>query len=639
MRGDSWYFEQLVSYIYTGKILKEISEIMQETQTEVFEPEEPKKRSWVEWFGSDEAIQWVFLLFGLAIIVIIMARLQFSTDAICCGDWDGYYHIRWSTLLWENFSHFKWLPEFKWLPLTVLNPQDYDDHHFLFHLLQIPFLWFFEPVMASKVAAVVFGSLAIFSVYWMMFRYKLDHLLLWLGALLTCANPFFYRMNMAKAPPLTIIYTVLGVYLLFQRKYIWLLPLMFLFVWTYSLFPMLWGAALVWTLILAWNERRFEWRPLTYTTIGMVAGNLINPYFPNNFKLFFEHVFTKVSSGDYVVGVGGEWYPYTGWELITHLTIAMIAMLVGYILFGPRDGKLPEKATFFLVFTSVLFLAMFRSKRYAEYFPPMAILFAAFSWQAFWLPRVVELPDHFRRDLEGFLDVEEKGAGYDPWSIPKKIVAAGIGLGFLLLMFHNYIGYDLGHGIKQEGLITSIKNNEKADKHRRAMAWMNENVPENELIFNADWDDFPKMFFFDQKHRYVSGLDPTYLFSKNPDLSRLFDDITNGKHEDPALIIREKFGANYIFSDIKRHADMYAKMMESGWVEKVYEDDEDYILKIRAEKGDPPAEAKPAPDDASDEPTPEEIQAAEAEEEDNTLDEPDDNLSEEGNNAPKEPNK
>ena len=80
--------------------------------------------------------------------------------------------------MWENFSHGKWLPEFKWLPLTVLNPADYDDHHFLFHLLQIPFLWFFEPVKAAKVGAVVFGSLAIFSVYWMMFRYKIDHLLL-----------------------------------------------------------------------------------------------------------------------------------------------------------------------------------------------------------------------------------------------------------------------------------------------------------------------------------------------------------------------------------------------------------------------------------------------------------------------------
>jgi hypothetical protein len=585
------------------------------------------QRTWVEWFGSDDAIRMVYLLFGLAVIIIIMVRLQFATSAVCCGDWDGYYHIRWSQLLWENFSQGKWLPEFKWLPLTVLGPQDYDDHHFLFHLLQIPFLWFFEPERAAKVAAVVFGSLAIFSVFWMMFRYKVDHLLIWLGALLTCANPFFYRMNMAKAPPLTIIYTVLGVYMLFQRKYVWLLPLMFLFVWTYSLFPMLWGAALVWTIILAWNERRFEWRPLTYTSIGLILGNLVNPYFPNNFKLFFEHLATKVSSGDYVVGVGGEWYPYTGRELLTHLTIAMIAMLVGYIFFGPRDKKLPEKATFFLMFSSVLFLAMFWSKRFAEYFPPMAILFAAFSWQAFWLPREVELPEDFRRDLEPFLDVEIKTAKKDPWDIPKKVTAGAIGAFFLALMYYNFIGIDLEKwglkGVKQEGMITSIASNEKSTKHQKAMTWVRDNIPEGEIIFNADWDDFPKMFYYDQKHAYVNGLDPTYLYSKNPELSRLFDDITTGKHDEPALIVREKFGSHYIFSDIKRHQDMYAKAMESGWVEKIYEDDEDYVLKIRDEKGEPPKETKAAESSPSAEPTEDEIKAAENEENDDNLDEPD----------------
>ena len=119
----------------------------------------------------------VYLVFGFIAIVMVMWFLQFRTTAICCGDWDGYYHIRWSSLLWENFSQGKWLPTFEWLPLTVLNPQDYNDHHFLFHLLQIPFLWFFEPVMAAKVAAVVFSSLAIFSVYWLLYRYDVDHLL------------------------------------------------------------------------------------------------------------------------------------------------------------------------------------------------------------------------------------------------------------------------------------------------------------------------------------------------------------------------------------------------------------------------------------------------------------------------------
>src|SRR5690606_4659373 len=224
--------------------------------------------------------------------------------------------------------------------------------------------------------------------------FRSDYPLIWFGGIMTCAAMFFFRMNMAKAPPLTIIFTVIGIYLLWERKYVWLLPLMFAFVWTYSLFPLLFIAAVIWAAIIAWNERRFEWHPVAYTAGGMVLGNVIKPYFPNNLRLFYELAVTKIKVGsDFAVSVGGEWYPYSGIELLKNFPFALPAMLIGYILFVPRTSKLPEKATFLLVFVTMLLAAQFRSKRFAEYFPPFAILFAAFSWQAFTRWRPVELPD------------------------------------------------------------------------------------------------------------------------------------------------------------------------------------------------------------------------------------------------------
>jgi hypothetical protein len=90
---------------------------------------------------------------------------------------------------------------------------------------------------------------------------------------------------------------------------------MFAFVWTYSLFSASFIAAFFWTVIVAWNERKFEWRPLAYTVGGMILGNLINPYFPQNLLLFWEHFYTKFKVGsDFAVAVGGEWYPYSGWN-------------------------------------------------------------------------------------------------------------------------------------------------------------------------------------------------------------------------------------------------------------------------------------------------------------------------------------
>ncbi len=547
------------------------------------------KPGWKEWFGTEEAIRWVYLIFGFFVIVLLMVLLQFSTQAICCGDWDGYYHIKWSSLLWENFRQGRWLPDFTWLPLTVLNQKDYADHHFLFHLLQIPFLWFFEPVMAAKIAAVFYGSLAIFSVYWLMFRYQVDYLLLWLAALLTCANSFFFRMNMAKAPPLTIIYTIAGIYLLFERKYVWLLPLMFVFVWTYSLFPMLFIAAFIWTLIVAWNERRFEWRPVAYTFGGMVLGNVINPYFPQNIWLFVEHFLEKFKVGDFAVAVGGEWYPYSGVELLLNFPVAFTAMLIGYILFAPRSGKLPEKSTFLLMFVTVLLVSQFRSKRFAEYFPPFAILFAAISWRDFLISNIQSQGDSEIR-TEAQIDSNKKSKSQKTYEIIKEIGVWTLGVILVLWMFYNIAGINLTRwfNFKEDGLISNIQSNEPNDKYRRAMTWANENIPEGERIFNCNWDDFPKLFFLDTKHNYVYGLDPNYLYTKNPEIYKLIGEITSGKVEDPAPVIREKFGANFVMSDAKENEDFIKNCLESGWCEMVYEDDEARILKIRDQKGEPP---------------------------------------------------
>ncbi|MFN0278456.1 MAG: hypothetical protein ACKVRN_07625 [Pyrinomonadaceae bacterium] len=580
-----------------------MEEILNETPETPDEEPVATRLSWREFLETEEAVRVIYLIFGFCAIAMVMTFLQTRTDAICCGDWDGYYHIKWSSLIWENFKQFKWLPTFEWLPLTVLNPRDYADHHFLFHLLQIPFLWFFEPVMAAKFAAIVFSTLAIFSVYWMLYRYGVQHQLIWLAAIMTCSNAFFYRMNMAKAPPLTIIISVLGIHLLFQRKYVWLLPLMFAFVWTYSLFPLLWLAAIIWTAIIAWNERVFEWRPLAYTTGGMILGNIINPYFPNNIYLFVGHFTEKFKiGGDFAVAVGGEWYAYSGQELLMGFPIALAAMLLGYILFVPRGGKVPEKAAFFLAFTTILLASQFRSKRFAEYFPPFAILFAAFAWRSFKDLQNSNLPTEFLHDIGQYFDVNKPTARQEWWNAARQASVWVLGIALCIFWIYNLIGLH-SWGFDAPGMIDNIVTNEPADKYRRAMEWATTideetgdlNIPKSERIFNCTWDDFPKLFFYDTDHTYVYGLDPNYLYSEHPDLYTLLKDLTEGKDDDPAPKIRNRFGANYIFADAGENTDMIAKALESGWAETVYEDDEARLLKIREVKGEAPDETKDNP--------------------------------------------
>jgi hypothetical protein len=118
---------------------------------------------------------------------------------------------------------------------------------------------------------------------------------------------------------------------------------------------------------------------------------------------------------------------------------------------------------------------------------------------------------------------------------------------------------------------------------------MGANVTPAQLVFNTDWDDFPRLFYYDPSHNYVSGLDPTYLFDRDPALSKLYDRITLGDEEDPGPLIRDRFGARFVFTD-NAHDKFFNNAIESGWFDIVYEDTECTILRIREQKGEPPPE-------------------------------------------------
>src|SRR5438309_9400985 len=101
---------------------------------------------------SESAMRAVLLATAAIVIGLIFWYLQFSTTAICCGDFDGYYHIKWSRLLWESIRSRSFPPLFTWLPFTTLNVRDYVDHHLLFHLFQMPFTAFGDLCKCAKFA-------------------------------------------------------------------------------------------------------------------------------------------------------------------------------------------------------------------------------------------------------------------------------------------------------------------------------------------------------------------------------------------------------------------------------------------------------------------------------------------------------
>src|SRR5262249_9518518 len=158
------------------------------------------------------------------------------------------------------------------------------------------------------------------------------------------------------------------------------------------------------------------------------------------------------------------------------------------------------------------------------------------------------LPDDVLSELQPFLDRNESAQVVNQrrprWELA---IAGSVGV---ILFAMTFAPWDwLAPGLKDVATARrtakDISDSEPRDYYAKGGAWMRANIPAGELVFNTDWDDFPRLYYYDPTHVYVSGLDPSYLFDRNPDLSRLYDRITTGDQEDPGPLIRERFGARW----------------------------------------------------------------------------------------------
>lgn len=515
------------------------------------------------------ALYWAL---GAVSVGLVLSWLQFSTPSVCCGEFDGYYHIRWSRLLWEGLRHGH-LPAFTWLPLTTLNPSRYADQHFLYHILLIPFTWFGDLRLGAKLGTLLFAGAAVLSLYWLILRYRIRYPLLWLLALLACGWSFYLRLSMTRASSISIVFIVAGIVLLLERKYAWLAPAAFLYVWTYNLFVMLGVLVVIWAVVILWSERRIEWRPILWTGLGTVAGFVIHPYFPRNAKLFFEHLAAKSGASAAQTVVGFEWYSLSAWQFLDCALVASAAMVVGYIAFGSALAASPDRLRLqrpllFLLFSSFLMLITLRFARFMEYWPPFAILFAAFTLENLWLPKSVSAsPEKQEADLlspypsDGF-----------SWRI----------LGLVVVLLIAALVYNLR--TTRTNIVMASKG---ANHYQAATDWMRGNIPPDALIYDVNWSDFPKLFFYDTSHRYVSGLDPIYLLDQHPEISQLTDRLSMRAEKDPAAAIWTQFaaidpsGAQYIFVGsypAPPPPDWFNYMMAAGNFAVIYRDSECVIL-------------------------------------------------------------
>jgi len=528
-----------------------------------------------------------------SITAVVFAYLHWERSFM---DPDSFYHMKMAVLMLQRGV----IRDFTWLPFTSLSAA-YADHHFLYHAALLPFVAAFGPTIGLKVATVIFCAASLTAFYAVLRAYGVKFAFIW-TLLLGTGGGFIFRLALAKATAMSLLFIFLVFLALRREKRRTLFVLSWLFVWLYGGWPLLIviaGAFLVgrlmaealierpveqasWPLRIrdrlaaAGREQSFrswpEVKNFFAICAGLVAGLVINPFFPRNLAFYWEQIvqIAVVNYGSAII-VGNEWYPYTFVELfgrastIFIIFAVILTVLLAAVFWGEpgRRHEAPAKK-WLIAFNAVLLLTVFflamalRSRRHVEYFAPFAVFFEGLLLTAI---------------LPLFSGFGERPAGDRAAS---KIRVARIGLLIYLAVFLPLISVRdvivIGLTYRRSGLSFT--------RYAAAADWLKANTPENSIIFHSDWDDFPLLFFNDDRNRYISGLDPTFLYRQDALRFREYVDINSGaRHKRVANVIADLFQSRFVMIE-KDHAAMLRVVEADRSLKEVYADDEVSIFAV-----------------------------------------------------------
>ena len=480
-----------------------------------------------------------------AIFFAFMASIQFSTSDM--PDNDGFYHIKMALLMREQGLK----PAFPYMPLTILNAQEFYDHHFLFHVVLMPFT-FGDLRLGAKWAAVTFSALAFLAVWWLLRGQKVRYSAFWALGLLAVSQAFLYRMSITRAQSFSLGVLALGLHWMFTGRNRHLAVLAFLYVWMYDAFPLLPALTFLFVIAVFLVEGRINWKPLAYVLAGTVLGLVINVYFPHDLIFIYRHLLPKLTNAT-SISVGNEWYPYDTAQLLSNSPLALVAFFAGILALGLRGKRMDVPLMTIFLATAMFGFMLFQARRFIEYFPAFALIFAAMSWSPLLADPVTGVAEALPKQLSALFN---------------KIVPVIL---FLLLLFGMYIS--------QRDAVDAIQDSKPYTLYYGATKWLMAHTTPGERIFQTDWDDFPHLFFYDTYNTYMVGLDPTYMQLYNANLYDLWVLITDGKVYNLSQIIPKEFGSYYVVTDLQ-HDGFIAKASIDPGMREVYRDSESVVYQI-----------------------------------------------------------
>ena len=448
------------------------------------------------------ATAWGLLVLGA--MLACYAGLYWSPLQAGASDPDRYYHLALGRIAAEH-GLLRVLPQVEDLGWG----QYFPDKEFLFHVLtELGYrggrdagVLAIIPLLGSAIALVLYATLA-------------RVLPPWKAALFTLLPIFFsarflFRLMLLRPHVLAILFFCLLLWAVLGRRRLLSCAAVFGFVLAYHAFyvPLI-------AIVCSWPLRRTANHPaglrLEWMALALVAGLLLNPYFPSNLIMALTHIWVAIGTGmpaDMRSGI--EVMPLTvaqnfdlnGVVRVAPLTLAFL--LPCYALGIYRGGT--ERANYrYLLTVTLVFAALgLKSARAIEYSIPCAILLGGYALRHFSSARALVVA------CATVLAVQ--------WSNTSSVYRS-LGAAQILQTSEVYLS-----------AMTILPDDADGKK-----------------LFNCEWEAAPYVLYARPAIRFVDILDPALLWVHDPAKYALRQRLIAGLSPTPATDLRQHFKADYV---------------------------------------------------------------------------------------------
>jgi hypothetical protein len=498
------------------------------------------------WIGRWSA--WL-LPFSLCVVgyTLALAYPIFSHDKI--HSIDGMFHIRYAWLYRQHGV----FTEFPWMQYAIAR-ETWADHHFLYHLLLIPFTGG-DLLFGMKLASVVFGVLALAACTLYLMAHRVRFVWVYALCLLGASDIFLFRLSMARSISISLVFLILALWCLERRHDRALFIVAFGYIWAYqaatALIPMAFVAVVWWR----WQEGGWSWRPLLAVVGGILVGMTLHPFVPDTFSFFAFH-FGAAFPGQGLVEIPKipEWRGTTFGALCQRNAPALLLGALVPLLALPALRRWPRDSGIVVMGALALLVVSLRAERFLEYGVPFAILAGA---------RLLDALVIQPQEEEKALFFRERWWG--AWKL----------LGMLFVLFVLWFGVRGYRDFSRYAFAISPR------EFRDAAVWLRHNTPKNSVIYHTDWAEFSYLFFHNTHNRYIAGLSPLFLAGWKPSLYQAYRQINEGRSPDPVRSIKALFQSRYIVLYARKsNMALAAQLLRDPRINEVFGDERIKILDL-----------------------------------------------------------